>query len=67
MSADAGHLTDPVSAGQQQAVWAALADADIRPAQINYINAHGTGTVLNDRVEAQTIQAIFGSIMTRCV
>jgi nodulation protein E len=60
MSADAGHITDPLSMGQQQAISSALKDAGILPNAVQYINAHGTGTLLNDRVEAETIHNIFG-------
>lgn len=59
MSADASHLTDPHSSGQSQAIFAALQDAQIKPADVHYINAHGTGTKANDHVESTTIRAVF--------
>jgi nodulation protein E len=59
MSSDASHLTKPNSLGQSQAVLSALHDADISPEAIHYINAHGTGTLVNDEVETKTIRAVF--------
>jgi nodulation protein E len=59
MSADASHITDPRSSGQQRAIGAALKDASILPSAIQYINAHGTGTSINDKVEAETIRHVF--------
>lgn len=59
MSADATHLTIPNSLGQEQAVLAALNDAGITADAVNYINAHGTGTLINDQVETKTIQRVF--------
>lgn len=51
MSSDAAELTKPNTEGQYQAISAALKDAAIAPEKINYINAHGTGTPVNDDVE----------------
>ena len=61
-SADAHHLTapDPDGRGCEQAVRSALADAGISPGDVDHINAHGTSTVLNDLVEAQMIDRVFG-------
>ena len=39
----------------------ALSDAEVDPAEVDYINAHGTSTPLNDAAEAQGIEAVFGS------
>jgi 3-oxoacyl-[acyl-carrier-protein] synthase-1 len=57
-SSDAHHMTrpDPEGRGAQRAMEAALADAGIRPAEIGYVNAHGTGTLFNDAMEAQAIR-----------
>jgi 3-oxoacyl-[acyl-carrier-protein] synthase II len=60
---DAFRLTDPSPEawGSIQSMQQALADANIGPAQIDYINAHGTGTPMNDRTETLAIKAVFGS------
>lgn len=62
MSADAFHLTqpDPDGDGAKRAMLAAIRDAGIRPEEVDYINAHGTSTELNDKVETQAIKAAFG-------
>lgn len=57
---DAKHLTTPDPDTQRIAINKALDDAQIRPDQIKYINAHGTGTVLNDQIETQAIKKTFG-------
>lgn len=60
-SCDAHHITAPHSPGQVRAINAALDDARLSRNDVQYINAHGTGTQLNDLVETQTIKAVFGS------
>src|SRR3990167_1402309 len=60
-SCDASHVTAPNSDGQQRAIRAALDDARLAAGDVQYINAHGTGTVLNDFTETATIKAVFGS------
>ena len=61
-TADAHHVTapHPEGAGAERAVRLALEDAGLEPSDIAYINAHGTGTDLNDRTEGQVIQRVFG-------
>lgn len=59
-SCDAHHVTAPKSEGQARAIQAALDDARLTAGDIQYINAHGTGTQLNDATETQTIKHIFG-------
>ncbi|MDR1411018.1 MAG: 3-oxoacyl-ACP synthase [Spirochaetaceae bacterium] len=61
-SADAFHMTAPREdgSGAVQAMRAALQDAGIGPGDIDYINLHGTGTPLNDRMEALAVQTVFG-------
>ena len=62
MSADAFHVTAPSEdgAGAAQAMRAALARAECRPDQIDYINAHGTSTPYNDKLETLAIKSVFG-------
>ena len=61
MSADAGHLTLPSVEGPMAAMQAALEDSRIAPNEVDYINAHGTGTVANDVTETRAIRRVFGS------
>ena len=65
MSADASHITQPSAEGAARAMRAALRDAALSPEQIGYINAHGTGTPENDKMEALACAAVFGERMTR--
>lgn len=60
MSSDAHHITQPDAAGPAAAMLRALEDAHAAPAEVGYINAHGTGTDANDRVEAEAIHRVFG-------
>ncbi len=62
-SVDAYLVTDPHPEGQGAvlAMREALADAQMRPDQIDYINAHGTATPKNDRIETKAIKEVFGS------
>ncbi len=61
-SADAYHIAapDPKGQGAQRAMRWALDDAHLVPQDLDYINAHGTSTVLNDRVETHAIKELFG-------
>lgn len=61
-SNDAYHLTspDPEGAGLERAVTDALKDAEIKPADISFINAHGTATRDNDQVEGMVLHRVFG-------
>jgi 3-oxoacyl-[acyl-carrier-protein] synthase II len=61
-SADAYHLTAsaPEGAGAQIAMRAALKDAGLSPQDIDYINAHGTSTPINDQNETLAVKAVFG-------
>jgi nodulation protein E len=61
MSADACHVTQPSAEGAARAIRGALRDGGLVPEQIGYINAHGTATEANDRMEAAAIHAVFGS------
>jgi nodulation protein E len=60
MSSDAYHITQPCIDGPAKAMRWALADADIAPDQVDYINAHGTGTTANDSTETAAIREVFG-------
>ncbi len=61
-SADAYHISAPAAdgAGAIKAMNAALKDAGLQPAEIDYINAHGTSTKLNDKGETMAIKQVFG-------
>jgi beta-ketoacyl-acyl-carrier-protein synthase II len=59
-SGDARHITDPTPDGPARAMKAALNDARVNTEEVGYINAHGTGTKANDRVETQGIKMVFG-------
>ena len=61
MSADASHITQPLTSGPTRAMRSALRDAGLAPEQIGYINAHGTATEANDRIETAAIRCTFGS------
>ncbi|SCL15026.1 3-oxoacyl-[acyl-carrier-protein] synthase II [Micromonospora nigra] len=62
-SNDAHHLSAPAADGvaATRALRAALRDAQVSPEQVGYVNAHGTGTVLNDRVEARVLAGVLGA------
>jgi len=62
MNADAYHVTAPAEdgVGAKGVMRRALADAGIDPAEIGYINAHGTSTPYNDKIETMAIKEVFG-------
>jgi 3-oxoacyl-[acyl-carrier-protein] synthase II len=62
ISCDANHMTapDPNAHGAAGAMRAALADAGVSADQVDYINAHGTATPANDRMEIRAINTVFG-------
>ena len=63
MSGDANHMTAPPDdgIGAQLSMRAALRDAGLRPEDVAYINAHGTSTELNDKIETYAIKQVFGA------
>ena len=67
MSADAHHLTapHPAGTGAALAMRRALTHAGLAPGDVDYINAHGTGTPLNDGIEVAAIEAVFGDAASR--
>jgi 3-oxoacyl-[acyl-carrier-protein] synthase II len=70
MSCDAYHMTapDPEGRGAIRCMQEALKDAGIGSNNVDYINAHGTSTMLNDAVETKAIKAVFGSYASKlCV
>ncbi len=62
MSSDAFHITMPDENGEGAALamGRALRDAGVEPHQVDYINAHGTSTPLNDKIETMAIKKVFG-------
>jgi nodulation protein E len=60
MSSDAKDLTNPDVGGMVRAIENALADAQLGPEDVQYVNAHGTGTVANDVAETNAIKRVFG-------
>jgi 3-oxoacyl-[acyl-carrier-protein] synthase II len=61
-SADAYHITapDPAGEGPIRCMELSLEDASLKPEDVNYVNAHGTSTQYNDRVETLAIKKVFG-------
>jgi 3-oxoacyl-[acyl-carrier-protein] synthase II len=58
---DSTHITQPSVEGQSRAMRAALKEAGIAPDELDYINAHGTGTKLNDVTETAAIKEVCGT------
>ncbi len=59
MTSDASHITKPDQKGAERAMMLALKDAGISPDAVGYINAHGTGTLVNDSMEVAAIRNVF--------
>jgi len=60
MSSDAADIVMPSKQGAARAIGGALADAKVNPAEVSYINAHGTGTAANDKTECAAVADVFG-------
>ena len=60
MSSDARHMTQAHASGPAAAMRRALLDARVEADDVDYVNAHGTGTEVNDRVEAEALHDVFG-------
>ncbi len=61
MSSDAADIVTPSAEGAARAMRGALADGGIALSDVGYINAHGTGTAVNDRTETKAIRDVFGA------
>jgi 3-oxoacyl-[acyl-carrier-protein] synthase II len=63
MTCDAYHITapDPEGDGASRAMQAAIKDAGLNPEDVDYINAHGTSTKLNDKIETLSMKRAFGA------
>ena len=67
LAAEAHHITNPESEGRTAArvMREALERAGVAPSEVDYVNAHGTGTPLNDAMESKAIRAVFGDEIER--
>ena len=61
-SSDASHITQPAPFGEggARAMRQAIQSANLKPADVDYINAHGTSTAMNDKFETEAIKGVFG-------
>ena len=64
-TADAFHITQPEGSGREleRAIRTALEQSDLAPEAVDFVNAHGTGTVVNDRVEGAVLARVFGKAL----
>ena len=65
MSSDAADIVMPNQAGAEGAIAGALRDAGLTPADVGYVNAHGTGTAANDKTECAAVAHVFGPAADR--
>ena len=61
MTSDASDIVMPSKEGAARAMARALADAQVNPNEVGYINAHGTGTMANDKTECAAVIDVFGT------
>ena len=61
MTSDASDIVMPSQLGAERAIAGALRDARLAPDDVGYINAHGTGTIVNDRTECAAVRQVFGA------
>jgi nodulation protein E len=61
MTADASDIVVPSKHGAARAIRGAMADAGLAPEAVGYINAHGTGTAANDKIECAAVAEVFGA------
>ena len=61
MTADAGDIVQPTEDGPRRAMELALADGGVDASEVGYVNAHGTATAMNDRIEAGVIKTVLGA------
>jgi 3-oxoacyl-[acyl-carrier-protein] synthase II len=59
-SNEPAHITKPSVEGQAHAMQLALDDGGVAPEEVDYVNAHGTGTLLNDPIETRALKQVFG-------
>lgn len=59
-NADAGHITQPELESVSACIHLAMVSAGVAPEDVGYVNAHGTATAMNDRIESQALAAVFG-------
>jgi nodulation protein E len=64
MSSDAGHITRPDIDGISRAIGTALEEAGLDAESVDYVNAHGTGTIANDVAETEALHRVFGTHAT---
>ncbi len=64
---DAYHITSPAPEGEgaARAMQVALKNAGLNPGDVDYVNAHGTSTPLNDKFETQALKTVFGSAVSK--
>ena len=60
MTSDAADIVMPSKQGAARAILGAMQDGAINPAEVGYINAHGTGTLANDKIECAAVADVFG-------